>query len=430
MEFGKSSIVGVLCEDRVISLDDLPISKDDVKLLHLFFQVYQNAPIVFTKQEELRLQYLDLYLDIPLIEASFNVNYKSFHRLIHNECSLIPETCYNQTNSFKFLSESIKKNDFQVFKHLIDFLMDEESKYKEEACIKSSFALQKVKWFKNVAEYNRLDMAKYLFQKGNQNFGHMTKIGALFASFGNIEAVQWAYDNGFPLDIHVSNAAAYGGFLSLLEFLHERECPWNVKTMHKAALKGHLDVIKYLQRHQCPWNSTTVQKAVMNGHLHIVKYLHEQGCPWDEDAFCAAAMNGHLAIVEYLHDQGCPYDVRVTAMTACAGHLSVLKYLFDHGYAWDKATCAMAASGGHLSCLAFAHENGCPWDAVTCYNAVTSDHVDCLRYAVENHCPMNSQVYRAAVRHESTLCLVYLEKLKQEMKEKEKRNEFIDMFGS
>ena len=48
--------------------------------------------------------------------------------------------------------------------------------------------------------------------------------------------------------------------------------------------------------------------AARGGHLECLKYLHENGCPWDEETCGRAAAFGHLECLKYLYENGCPWD--------------------------------------------------------------------------------------------------------------------------
>ena len=79
-------------------------------------------------------------------------------------------------------------------------------------------------------------------------------------------------------------AAAGGGHLERLKYLHENGYPWDKWTCRAAAEGDHLECMKYLHENGCPWNEGTCRTAARGGHLECLKYLHENGCPWDKRA--------------------------------------------------------------------------------------------------------------------------------------------------
>merc|ERR1711977_205804 len=86
-----------------------------------------------------------------------------------------------------------------------------------------------------------------------------------------------------PKKLRNCTAAARGGHLELMKYLHEEGCPWGERTCQMAAKGGHLEMLKYAHEKGCPWNKKTCFSAAAGGHLEVLKYAHENGCPWDEE---------------------------------------------------------------------------------------------------------------------------------------------------
>lgn len=82
-------------------------------------------------------------------------------------------------------------------------------------------------------------------------------------------------ENGFPVGIGLVNAAAEGGSLVCLQFIHT---------------ELHFDC----------WVPSTMAAAAGASQLQLVKQLHEQGCPWDESALVAAKLHRRSDCLEYL----------------------------------------------------------------------------------------------------------------------------------
>jgi hypothetical protein len=95
--------------------------------------------------------------------------------------------------------------------------------------------------------------------------------------------------------------------------------------------------------------------AARGGHLECLKYLHENGCPWDEETCGRAAAFGHLECLKYLYENGCPWDERVCGSAARGGNLECLKYAHENGCPWNEWACEIAAEGGQLGCLKYLH---------------------------------------------------------------------------
>ena len=93
-----------------------------------------------------------------------------------------------------------------------------------------------------------------------------------------------------------------------------------IKRLHQG---GHLE-------NECPWDAWACRAAAEGGQLECLKYLHENGCPWDERTCEAAASCGHLGCLKYLHENGCPWNERTCRAATRGGHLGCLKYLREH----------------------------------------------------------------------------------------------------
>jgi hypothetical protein len=124
--------------------------------------------------------------------------------------------------------------------------------------------------------------------------------------------------------------------------------------------------------------------AAEGGHLERLKYLHENECAWDKYTCLAAAEGGHLECLKYLHENGCGWDKYTCLAAAKGGHLECLKYLHENGCAWDKYTCAAASGRGHLEFLKYLHENGCDWNEGMCTTVAKDDDSEC-KYSHEHN---------------------------------------------
>ncbi|KAF1314344.1 hypothetical protein FI667_g16756, partial [Globisporangium splendens] len=132
------------------------------------------------------------------------------------------------------------------------------------------------------------------------------------------------------LDVLVMDAAASGGHLEIIKFLHEhRSEGCTGAAMEDAATNGSLDEYYNATR----YTITPLHLAARNSHLESVKFLHEydgdEGC--SKDAMDQAATNDHLAIVQFRHKnrgEGCTEE----AMDGAArnGHIDVVQFLHTH----------------------------------------------------------------------------------------------------
>jgi hypothetical protein len=119
-------------------------------------------------------------------------------------------------------------------------------------------------------------------------------------------------------------AASVGCVGVLEELVDIRQCALAAAACEAAAKGGHLDALAWLHSRGCPWG-VTCYRAAQGGHLEVLQYAHEHGCPWDGSTCSGAAEGGHLEVLRYAHEQGCPWGSRVCYNAAVGGHLEVLR---------------------------------------------------------------------------------------------------------
>ena len=191
----------------------------------------------------------------------------------------------------------------------------------------------------------------------------------------------------------LSDDAALLKIRRYLKTFHADEREWDVRTCAAAARGGNLECLKYLHEHGYPWSEWVSLAAAEGGHLECLKYLHEHGCVWDESACEAAARGGDLECLKYLHEHGCPCDESACEAAASCGDLEFLKDLHEHGCPWDESACSAAARGGHSECLKYLHTHGCPGNKRASEAAAGGDVMECLSLKYL-HRSLKRKIYR------------------------------------
>lgn len=219
------------------------------------------------------------------------------------------------------------------------------------------------------AERGRLEILKFLLTKTE------------------LQSAATFSDPLYDKNTDLTTAAAAGGHLQCLQFLHEHGCCWGVDTAVAAVEGGHLDCLKFLHARGCSMQGLKLHACAKN-HLNCVEYLHSVDPRWDDRTLPTAVRSGHVHVVQYALDHGCPFYGPATHELAARGNLEGLEHAHEHGWTWDRGTCEIAAMKGKLSCLQYAHEHG----GVALTEDVISlaahwDHLDCIAYAVEHGCP-------------------------------------------
>ena len=113
------------------------------------------------------------------------------------------------------------------------------------------------------------------------------------------------YEHLFDVDT-CQEAATYGR-LECLKYAHDNGCPWNESTCTYAAVNRHLECLKYARDNGCPWNESVCSCAAYFGHLDCLKYAHENGCQWNKKTCQYAEWHGSLDCLKYAHENGCPH---------------------------------------------------------------------------------------------------------------------------
>jgi hypothetical protein len=337
-EFGLHSPVGVPCEDRYINLYDLGITKKQKKLLRTLFKTYNNKGKKLSMDDKQELLKLDVYLDIPLVEAFFSEKptYKSLIRLLSSKCTLIPskfqnnmtiikECCMDQSSTVELFQKVVSI----VFPQ-IDLIKEYSDKPLEDYYDHSQYA----KICNAVCTSGRLDFLEILRLPSMTCF--------IAAKYGYLHIIKYAERCGFTLGEYTGMEAVISGQLECLKYLINYACFCNPGEVHHC--KIHRDVCDL---------------AARNGHIHILQFLHfEKGFAWDESVVASAADKGHFECVRYLHEHNCP---------------------------WDKYTCIYAIERGDLDCLRYAMENNCPYEYDELYATATeSGSLSCIQYLDEN----------------------------------------------
>ena len=266
-----------------------------------------------------------------------------------------------------------------------------------------------------------------------------TNVAAVIASQGNISLLQWAWDNGCPLDSSTSSMAAKRGHLEVLKWAIERDCTWENATFLMAARGGHLEVLKWVKENG--WINEEISyppklslyqeiciEAARGGHLEVLKWVKENGCSWDREERCSrmydaaaygghvevlkwlretypgnllgetfadAARGGHIETLEWLRENGCTCNSRACYYAAMMGNMRVLNWLKEHEYVGVPGeTINYAAAGGKVAVLQWMKDLGYDcWTSATFLVAVLEGQVEVLEWLRENGCPVSKDPY-------------------------------------
>ncbi|TYZ52589.1 hypothetical protein PybrP1_007969, partial [[Pythium] brassicae (nom. inval.)] len=241
-----------------------------------------------------------------------------------------------------------------------------------------------------------VDVVRWLCAHGRASSLSLDVVSAL-AARGCLSAVAFLHD-ALPAErskrlfsAATMDAAAHGGRLDVVQFLHANRCSegCSVAAMDGAAGGGHLDVVQFLHSHRSEGATTAaLDGAAAGGHVAVVQFLvahRREGCT--AAAMAQAAQHGHLDVVRCLHHwRRAPCSTQAMDGAAAAGHLAVVRFLHEH----RREGCSvramdLAARHGHLPVVAFLHEQraeGCTRAAMTL--AASAGHLDVVRFLHAN----------------------------------------------
>jgi hypothetical protein len=335
MEFGKLSPLNVKCDDLTVELSDMEnLTAYDISLLQLFFYTFESG---FSKEEREHLEKLDLYLDVPLVQAVFDEHrsYDSYKRLVMNGCTIIPKVYLNNKS---YLISAIEEDNFQIFSHAFSqhdyFVTFHAVVHNRMEIVKFLYAhdaesILHKEYTYQASKHRYLEMLTFLYEHGCCM--HEMSLMVAVAN-GHEEVVKYIaslhldhLERITPFVITSAIAHNQSNMLSLIP--HEKNEPM---YMIAAVRRGTVDSVRELRKQGFRWYTETVTAAAECGKLDIVKYLIEHGCPWSQEIIMVAAGYGHLDVVQYLHDIGCGYNKTLLLLTSINSYnMDLIKYISD-----------------------------------------------------------------------------------------------------
>ncbi|AGO85416.1 Ankyrin repeat domain containing protein [Pandoravirus salinus] len=138
---------------------------------------------------------------------------------------------------------------------------------------------------------------------------------------GHTDCLRWALKHGCPLTARAVEGAAATGHLAILTWLGEQ---WHSVCPTIPEASSHHPVGTF-------WTACATAAAARGGHLACLAYLHQSGCLWDARTTTAAATWGHLDCLVYAHEHECPWSVQATENAFDMGHHDCLVYAVECG---------------------------------------------------------------------------------------------------
>ena len=260
------------------------------------------------------------------------------------------------------------------------------------------------------------------------NYPHPDKICQMSARYGKLTILQWAWNSGYSFDDKTCSEAAKNGHLDVLNWLLKSKCYFDCDVCCQAAENGHIHILEYisdLHQNKYKWGSEISESAAAGGHIKVLEWLYEKGCVFDEEIIQAAIENGKLEAIIWLREKGCPWDVGCFVAAADLGKIDILNFIYNSGVSlnniqiiegaslmgesdtvfwlrsigcdWDESITRAAAKENHLELLKSLRTNGCPWDEETLDIAVSENNFELSKWAFENGCPLSDSIIIFAI---------------------------------
>ncbi len=150
-------------------------------------------------------------------------------------------------------------------------------------------------------------------------------------TYGHIEILKWARENGYEWGDCARNAGSYG-HLETLKWARENGCDWDSGVCTFAAKHGHLDILIWARENGCDWDSDVCRYAAEYGHLDILIWARENGCEWTSYVCLVAAIQGYLEILKWAMGNGCDWTIYAYNRAKQIGNLDIVKWIEDNGF--------------------------------------------------------------------------------------------------
>jgi hypothetical protein len=115
--------------------------------------------------------------------------------------------------------------------------------------------------------------------------------------------------------IELTKEAAYSGQWRMLDNLYENEyqeaCSdlkefLNGSIINCTASGGQIDALEWAWDQGMHGGAESCMLAAQYGHLHVLQWLREDGATWDSCVITCAEEHGYDYVIEWARENGCP----------------------------------------------------------------------------------------------------------------------------
>lgn len=222
---------------------------------------------------------------------------------------------------------------------------------------------------------------------------------------GDMEIINWLYENGCPWSVNACKAAASAGNLELLKWLYQRGCPADAGTYTGAAFARRRDIMEWALRHRVDlftyeysysWHA--MDAATFSGDIDIVEWLRANRCPWTSFSLFGPAINDDVQMIGHLLKQGCPLNSNAINIAVRKGSLKAAKLLHAASCPLEAKTFYSAAMQPDLTILQWLLKEKCPFDSKVIHNALVRSDSAMLRWLSDRQFPLDETAFKSAIR--------------------------------
>src|SRR5690606_14778455 len=153
------------------------------------------------------------------------------------------------------------------------------------------------------------------------------------------------------LTADILKLAVKNGNMNLLQWLFDNNCEKDVKACMHAALKNNINLLGFLRINNAPWDKSTCNAAAYVGNFDMLQYAVDEGCDWDLITCINAAISGNIQIIQYCIDNN-NFDYSETLTQAIKNnHLHVVEWLVSEYGTCDKNHLMLAVFHGNEDIL-------------------------------------------------------------------------------
>lgn len=180
------------------------------------------------------------------------------------------------------------------------------------------------------------------------------------AQAGHLSLLQWLKNYGLHLGHHIYPKAAEEGHLELIKWVWDQGVRENSdcgKVCAIAAKKGHFELLKWLISNKFSYSNTLSDYAAVGGHLEIVQWTFDLGCK-GINILKAAVKGGNIRILDWLSTQGINDPTWIYFYAVDEGQLQVLKWARMKGCEWPDPFIITLPFRDNLEMFQWSVENG------------------------------------------------------------------------